>query len=274
MADWQSDKVRANGIEIHYTRTGGEKPPLVLNHGATDAGLCWTRLARAMEGEYDVIMPDARGHGLSDAPDGSYDSTTRAADLADFLRVLGLQRPAVGGHSMGAQTTFYLAALYPDQLRCAILEDPVFRMENSQQSDGQRRAWAERMRQEAEERQRLGRDGIIAGGRAQHANWDESEFGPWADAKLRVSPKFGLGGAIGPAEQTGWRELLVKITCPILLVTGDPEKGAIVTPEAAAEAARLNPRVSVVRLGGAGHNIRREQFAGFVQAVRDFLARM
>ena len=46
-----------------------------------------------------------------------------------------------------------------------------------------------------------------------------------------------------------------------------PSRG-IVTPEAAAEAKRLLPSLEVVRLSGAGHNIRREQFEAFVAAVR------
>jgi pimeloyl-ACP methyl ester carboxylesterase len=75
-----------------------------------------------------------------------------------------------------------------------------------------------------------------------------------------------------PGEQGAWRSLVPQITCPTLLVTADPDKGSIVTPEATAEAVRLNPLVRVVRLRGAGHNIRREQFDGFVAAVRDFLA--
>ncbi|TME98027.1 MAG: hypothetical protein E6I52_18355 [Chloroflexi bacterium] len=57
----------------------------------------------------------------------------------------------------------------------------------------------------------------------------------------------------------------------MLLVTSDPERGGIVTPEAAAEAKRLLPSLEVVRLTGAGHNIRREQFGAFVAAVRSFL---
>lgn len=60
MGEWLSGDVIANGIRIHYYRTGGDKPPLVLSHGATDNGLCWVRLTRALESEYDVIMPDAR----------------------------------------------------------------------------------------------------------------------------------------------------------------------------------------------------------------------
>lgn len=271
MTDWQGGEVTANGITIHYHRTGGNKPPLVLSHGATDNGLCWTRLARALEGEYDIIMPDARGHGQSEAPDGGYDSSTRAADLAGFIAALGLEKPAVGGHSMGAMTTFYLAALYPDLPRCAILEDPVFRTETVEPSEQEQRERQERMRREAEERRSMTREQLIARGRERSPSWDESEFGPWADAKMQVSPKFRMGG-MRPAEFTAWRDLLPKITCPTLLVTGDPDKGAIVTPEAAAEAERLNPRLKVVRLRGAGHNIRREQFDGFVQAVRDFLA--
>ena len=79
MAHWHSGDVEANGIRLHYTRTGGTKPPLVLAHGLTDDGLCWTPVAEALEAEYDVIMVDARGHGQSDAPETGYDSATQAA---------------------------------------------------------------------------------------------------------------------------------------------------------------------------------------------------
>jgi pimeloyl-ACP methyl ester carboxylesterase len=62
------------------------------------------------------------------------------------------------------------------------------------------------------------------------------------------------------------------VTVPTLLVTSDPERGGIVTPEAAAEATRILPSLQVARLSGAGHNIRREQFDAFVATTRTFLA--
>ena len=66
MKDWSDNFVQANGINIHYHRTGdGSKPPLILLHGVTDNGLCWQRVAHDLEDTYDVIMPDARGHGRS-----------------------------------------------------------------------------------------------------------------------------------------------------------------------------------------------------------------
>ena len=30
--DWQTGYVETNGLRLHYTRTGGEKPPVVLAH--------------------------------------------------------------------------------------------------------------------------------------------------------------------------------------------------------------------------------------------------
>ena len=33
MTNWLSDKIATNGIQMHYTRTGGNKPPIVLAHG-------------------------------------------------------------------------------------------------------------------------------------------------------------------------------------------------------------------------------------------------
>jgi pimeloyl-ACP methyl ester carboxylesterase len=45
-----------------------------------------------------------------------------------------------------------------------------------------------------------------------------------------------------------------------------------VEPETEAEARRLLPSLQVVRLHGAGHNVRREQFEAYLDAVRRFLA--
>src|ERR671938_601164 len=99
MSSWQSDNIEVNGLRLHYTRTGGEKPPVVLAHGFSDDGLCWTPVAEALAPEYDVIMVDARGHGRSEAPEQGYGPIEQAADLAGVIAALGLQRPAVLGHS-------------------------------------------------------------------------------------------------------------------------------------------------------------------------------
>ena len=42
MLNLTSVDVVANGVKLNYYRTGGSKPLLVLVHGITDDGLCWT----------------------------------------------------------------------------------------------------------------------------------------------------------------------------------------------------------------------------------------
>ena len=72
MTPWQSGDIEVNKLKLHYTRTGGDKPPVVLAHGFSDDGLCWTPVAKLLEADYDVIMVDARGHGRSDVPKRGY----------------------------------------------------------------------------------------------------------------------------------------------------------------------------------------------------------
>ena len=94
-AGWTDGYVFANGIRIHYWRTGANtsKPPLVLAHGSSDDGLCWTNLAKEIQDGYDIIMFDARGHGLSDPPTPSDPSDVQVEDLAGLIKELKLVRP-------------------------------------------------------------------------------------------------------------------------------------------------------------------------------------
>jgi N-formylmaleamate deformylase len=264
--------VIANGIRIHYVRTGGDKPSLVLAHGFSDNGLCWTPVAQALEGDYDVIMPDARGHGLSDAPETGYDTEDRVADLVGFIQALELERPALMGHSMGANTVAFAAATYPDLVGCAILEDPpwrelTFTPEETQARGKQRRA-------EIIERKTRTRQELVASCREAHPTWPEAELGPWADSKLQLSPNVLSCRLPPPMQRSGairWPEVAAKIACPTLLITADPDAGAIVTPQLAREAAGMNVNIRVIHISGAGHSIRREQFGRYMQAVTEFL---
>jgi len=273
---WVQGDVNANRIKVHYYRTGGEKPSLVLSHGFSDNGMCWIRAAKVLEGTYDVIMPDARAHGLSSAPESGYDDLTRAADLARFVMALGLEQPAAMGHSMGAATTAMAAASYPELFSCIVLEDPPWFDESSRWAEEEDLPPEERERRAAqwlEQHLSLGArsvEEIAAIGRSQSPTWNEIEFGPWAASKQQLSPNVLSAGS---RKRTHWSEVVPKIACPTLLLIGDPEQHAIVSPGTARKVTEMNPLVEVVQLEGAGHNIRRERFDGFVEAVTAFLVR-
>lgn len=273
MSNWSSGDVTANGINIHYYRTGGDKPPLILAHGFSDNGLCWTRVAQVLEKDYDVVMADARGHGLSDAPEEGYAPEDMAADLAGLIRTLELDKPALMGHSMGASTVAKAVVGYPELISVAILEDPPWFDENSPWNRGranlseeERKAQAEKRLAEVLKTKSKSKAEIIAGGRERSPTWDEVEWSPWADAKQQMSTNI----LRRMTTREPWQEIASAISRPTLLLTADPGQ-AIVTPEIAAQAQEMNSNIQWVRIEGAGHNIRREQFEAFIQAVTEFL---
>ncbi len=265
---WQSGDIEVNGLRLHYVRTGGDKPQVVLAHGFSDDGLCWTPVAEVLALEYDVIMVDARGHGRSDGPEQGYGSAEHAGDLAGVITGLGLRRPAVLGHSMGAATALVLAGMYPDRAGAILLEDPPawWVATSSPELAAERQA---QMRSRIIELKRKIREELIADARANSPRWPEAELGPWADAKLRFS--FNALNRLGAAA-VDWQATLRRITCPALLITADPEQGALVTEESAREIHALVPQLRIAHIPGAGHNIRREQFDRYIDAVRSFLA--
>ena len=70
-----------------------------------------------------------------------------------------------------------------------------------------------------------------------------------------------------------WPALIEKIRCPTILIHGDQDAGCdgIVTAVLAKKINGLNGNIIPVRVPGAGHNLRREQFDAFVTEVRGFL---
>jgi N-formylmaleamate deformylase len=124
--NWIDGNCAANGVDIHYLRTGGRKGPLVLLHGLTASGACRLPLARAFAGEYDVVMPDARGHGTSTAPSDGYRYEDHAGDVVGLIQGLGLAAPVLLGHSMGGMTATVVASRLGTAIRGVILADPTF----------------------------------------------------------------------------------------------------------------------------------------------------
>jgi N-formylmaleamate deformylase len=69
-----------------------------------------------------------------------------------------------------------------------------------------------------------------------------------------------------------WQAVLVRITCPALLIVSDPERGGIVTPENSIALKALVPHLEIAHIPEAGHNFRRDQFARYMAVVCRFLS--
>jgi pimeloyl-ACP methyl ester carboxylesterase len=279
MHRWQSDVIAINGLRLHYTRTGGDKPPLVLAHGFSEDGLVWTALAEVLEDAYDVIMPDARGHGQSDAAETGLGTAELASDLHGIISALGLDKPAVLGHSMGGMTTLALAGLYPDVPGSILVEDGMpFEMrpratEREGAQDGLR-AYFNTIR---------GKDHaeLMAWRRVQSPNWSETDVRTFADAKMRLNPQTlapfinrdaGASTARDAASPVDWPTLLRQIRCPALLIIGDPALGALVSASQAATLQEQVPTLRVAHIANASHDVRRDQSGDFLAVISPFLA--
>jgi len=131
MSDWASSVCQTNGIDIHYLRTGGHRPPLVALHGLTGSGACWKPLGRALESEWDDVMSDARGHGSSSAQARGYSYDGYANDVVGLIGALRLDTPILLGHSMGGMTAAIVASRLGSGVRGLVVADPTFLKPNA-----------------------------------------------------------------------------------------------------------------------------------------------
>jgi N-formylmaleamate deformylase len=261
MTQWTSGVCEANGIQIHYLRTGGSKPPVVLLHGLTASGACWSPLARALEGEYDVVMPDSRGHANSSTPLDGYRYGDLAADVVGLIQELGLAAAVLLGHSMGGMTAAVVASEVATALRGVLLADPTF-------LSPQRQREVHASDAALQHRRLLGstKSEVMAQIRARHPHRSPELVELLAEARLQT--RIDAFDVLTPPNPE-YRRLVTSIEVPTLLViAGD---GAVVSLEAARELQTLNPRLRVEQMPGTGHGLPHDQPDRFAAVVKSFL---
>lgn len=264
--NWKQQDVFVGDAKMHVVSSGGEdKPALVLAHGFSDNGLCWQPSAEDLEGRFNVVMPDARGHGLS-ARVKEGERIDGAADLAGVLGELRIGRAIVGGHSMGAMTAAALGARFPALVRALVLEDPPWRKpEPPDAPRGGPRSMSDFFLRIA----KMTPEDAMAECRRDHPAWPEIYVQRWTEGKFQLDLNiFSTEGA----DWNAWPQIAAAIQCPVLMVTADPEKGGIITPEIAAEVVSMNPRFRVAHIPGAGHHVRFEKDIEYREIVSKFLA--
>jgi pimeloyl-ACP methyl ester carboxylesterase len=109
----------ADGIAFDDTGSGAfgmdPRPVLVLLHGLSWDRRIWQTLLPRLAPRFRCVCIDLPGHGASaDLPQTSdYTFEAVAARLHGVLEGLGIERPLMVGHSMGAAIASFYGALYP-----------------------------------------------------------------------------------------------------------------------------------------------------------------
>lgn len=257
----QSRHVFANGIRLHYLRLGAGRPPLVLLPGITSPAATWEFVAERLASQNDVYVLDIRGRGLSQGGPGlGYGLDDYAADAERFIRAIGLERPAIVGHSMGARIGIRLAARYPDAIGPLVLADPPV-------SGPGRRPYPIPLN--------FYLDSLHAVSRGLGYDDMKKSF-PWADSHLELRmewlPTCDATAIIESHRSFHEEEIhsdLPRIAADTLLLYA--EKGGTVSDADAEEILRGLNKGRKQRIDGAGHMIPWDQLDAFVAAVQGFL---
>lgn len=129
----RSETVMLDGVRLHYW-IGGDPDgrPVILWHGFLSTAYAWRDVAPALvKAGMAVLVPDMRGFGDSDKPEGNkgYDARALAEECRALVAAIGFGggRPAIiAAHDMGAPPALLWAADHPDEVAALLyIEAPV-----------------------------------------------------------------------------------------------------------------------------------------------------
>ena len=116
MGKYEADKyVEVNGLRLHYAEAGEGRPVVLLHGNGEDHNLFETEIGQLVAAGYCVYAPDSRGHGKNE-PLTEYHYADMAEDVYQFIKTLGLEKPALYGHSDGGIIALLLEISHPGTL--------------------------------------------------------------------------------------------------------------------------------------------------------------
>jgi 3-oxoadipate enol-lactonase len=254
-----------NGISINFEIDGPEGAPwLVLSNSLLTNLSMWDDQVAALKSSYRVLRYDQRGHGGTQATEGSYSFDLLVGDIMALLDMLGIKRAHFCGLSMGGMTALFLAQRHADRFDRIIACDcgPASTPASAQQ-------WKERIDIAA-------KDGIGALVEPTIGRWFPPDFlaakPPVLDKvrqMIRSTPIAGFTGCAQALSDYDLRPGLAGIDRRTLLIVGTKDA----TLAGIRQIKEAVPGAALVELEGAGHISNVEQPAAFTGAIRDFLSR-
>ena len=262
--------VQVAGQPVFLQDTGPrDAPTLVLLHGFGASLQTWDAWAAELDKDWRVVRMDVAAFGLTGAAlNNDYSDAADVARLLALLDHLGLQRVALGGHSMGGRIAWNFAAAHPERVSQLLLvapdgfPDPRSTTEHTYQVSPwlgliqlSLPAWALKM-------------GVAP------AYGDEKLL--TADTMRRYQDMMRAPGVrtalIERMRQTRNSDpvpRLQSLKMPVLLVWGD--KDAFIPTSNAQDYLKAIPHATLASIPLAGHVVHEEAPTPSVQAVKEFL---
>ena len=243
----------------------GRGTPLLFVHGFPLNKAMWQTQVTDLSADFQVIAPDLRGHGQSDAPPGDYSMELFADDLNALLDHLDVPKVVFAGLSMGGYVAFAFYKRHKERVAGLILADT-----RAEADSPEGKAGREKMRETVLSSGAEKVAGDLAGRMlAPLTVQSNPELLERVRRMMAGTPIHGYAGDLRAlANRVDSTALLPTIPCPTLVIVGAQD---VVTPPAdAARMAAAIPKAKLVTIADAGHLSPMEQPAAFNKAVRDF----
>jgi 3-oxoadipate enol-lactonase len=251
--------VKVNGINLAYERHG-RGAPLVLIHGYPLDHTTWNEIVPLLENDFDLILPDLRGLGGSDAVESVYTMADVASDMAGLLDHLKIESAFIAGHSMGGYVSLAFAGAYPERVRGLGMISSQMLADAPDRKEGRYKSAAEVAEKGV---------GVVA-----------DALTPMLTAEARIQSfvrelmrKQKAGGVIGSlkamAERPDSSGIFAKFNFPVLIVHGDAD--ALIPVERGREMKAALPSAYYVELPGLGHMPMMENPQAVADALKFFV---
>jgi 3-oxoadipate enol-lactonase len=258
-------RISANGISFNIAIDGPDGAPwLVLSNSLLTSLSMWDDQVAELKKTYRVLRYDQRGHGGTQATEGSYSFDLLVADVIALLDALAIRRAHFCGLSMGGMTALFLAQRHRDRFDRIVACDcgPASTPASAQQ-------WKERIDLAAEK----GMEALVE---PTVNRWFPPEFvatkAPALDKvrqMIRSTPLAGFRGCALALSDYDLRGGLAGIDRPTLLIVGTKDA----TLAGIRQIKEAVPGAALLELDGAGHISNLEQPAAFTGAMKEFLGR-
>ncbi len=249
----------------------GDGPPLVMIHGWGVAWQVWLSTAPRLARDFRVIACDLRGHGRSGRIAPDHERLTWVRDTAKLIETVAPSGAYVVGHSHGGWISLMLPSIAPGLAKKIVAEDP-FTGPNSLVGERTKGDPNRTPRPDADFLESVTSiDPIIEHIRQNYSDYGDEVLERLATMQFRMDPDVIRGRGTRNERDRSWDDEFSKINCPVLLMHGNPEKGAIMDADEAARVAALIPDARISAWPRIGHNIHIARNFDFVKAVKRFL---
>ncbi len=268
------------GSAEQYVRTGGSGPAVLLLHGFGDTGDMWQPLAEVLVADHMVIVPDLRGMGLSTHPEGGYEKTSQARDLASILDRLAVDQVTLVTHDIGNMVGYAFAAQFPQRVtKWIVMDAPLPGLGTWEKQLVNPLVWHFNFRGPDVERLVAGRERILLDRfynelSAKPAAIDENTRRHYAELYARpgaIHNAFGGQFAAFARDAEENKALFArvgKLRMPVLAIGGDHSYGASMKSELEFVASDVQGAV----ITDSGHWIMEEQPQQAIAIITKFIA--